>query len=148
MKTAHFKFKIAKLGRRVSRADEANIRRLFKEWERFGLFESGMFSLFVSAGGIMFVARDNTGTIVGTASLSPAVKPTWPWSGEVGFVRVKDELQAKGIGSALMRKVESCAAKLGFDKLRLNSSPQARKFYERLGYKRDKPKDNRYRKVL
>jgi GNAT superfamily N-acetyltransferase len=65
------------------------------------------------------------GEIVGTASLD---------SDRVRSVFVRPDHHGKGIGAALMQKVESLAAAKGLRRLVLSSSITAEGFYRRLGY--------------
>jgi GNAT superfamily N-acetyltransferase len=52
-------------------------------------------------------------------------------------MRVRPGFQRRGIGSAILRRLEQRAAELGFRRLELWTTPQqapARKLYERFGY--------------
>jgi N-acetylglutamate synthase-like GNAT family acetyltransferase len=77
---------------------------------------------------LMLVA-ENEKEIVGTASLTA--------DGEVKNLFVKVLNHGNGVGSDLLKVVESRAKALGFDKVLLYSSVSAVEFYEKNGYKKE-----------
>jgi putative acetyltransferase len=58
-----------------------------------------------------------------------------PKENEVRAIYVSPQVKRKGIGSALLRKLEELAKEKGIKKLRLESSVTAEKFYQKNGYK-------------
>ena len=54
--------------------------------------------------------------------------------GKVGRMSVLSPFRGRGIGSALLRKVEAAAREQGLVRLRLHAQDHALKFYQRLGY--------------
>jgi GNAT superfamily N-acetyltransferase len=82
---------------------------------------------------IAWVAHDQ-GVVLGTAALRGADLPGYehltPW---LGGVFVLPEHQRQGIGTALCRHVESCAAQMGHAQLYLFTMDQ-QSLYKRLGW--------------
>ena len=54
--------------------------------------------------------------------------------GKVGRMSVLSPFRGRGIGSALLQKVEAAAREQGLVRLRLHAQDHALKFYQRLGY--------------
>jgi len=62
---------------------------------------------------------------------------TLEWHGHVGMLVVAEEVEGKGIGSALMRAAEAWAREQGYRKLTLTvfeANRKARALYDHLGY--------------
>lgn len=85
----------------------------------------GFFKKSASRGAHVFVAEYN-GKVAGTATLDEY------W---IRLVFVNPTLHGKGIGKKLMTKIETTAKKLNLPFLQLKSSPFAKNFYKKLGYK-------------
>jgi N-acetylglutamate synthase-like GNAT family acetyltransferase len=91
---------------------------------------------------IAFVALDDDGGIVGTASLifdDLEGDPRNPW---LASVYVPPEQRKKGIASALVRTVEDAARRLGYTRLYLFTST-APKLYAELGWRPLEQRDYR-----
>ena len=91
---------------------------------------------------IAFVALDEDDGIVGTASLifdDLEGDPRNPW---LASVYVPPEHRKKGIASALVRKVEEAARRIGFDRLYLFTS-SAPALYAGLGWRMLEQRDYR-----
>ncbi len=91
---------------------------------------------------IAFVALDEDDCIVGTASLifdDLEGDPRNPW---LASVYVPPEHRKKGIASALVRKVEDAARRIGYDRLYLFTST-APSLYEGLGWRTLERRDYR-----
>jgi ribosomal protein S18 acetylase RimI-like enzyme len=80
----------------------------------------------------LFFVAEVDGNLVGTAMSGFDGHRGW-----VYYVAVDPEYRRRGIGSALMRRVESALAEAGCPKLNLqirSSNAEVRSFYESLGY--------------
>ena len=91
---------------------------------------------------VVFVALDDDGGIVGTASLifdDLEGDPRNPW---LASVYVTDEHRKKGIASVLVRTVEEAARRLGYDRLYLFTST-APSLYAGLGWRALEQRDYR-----
>lgn len=59
---------------------------------------------------------------------------TAPNVGQVRFMAVAANQQGKGIGKAIMEKMEKVSLTLGYEKIILHAREVARPFYDKLGY--------------
>jgi len=80
-----------------------------------------------SAQGDILIIEDNRdGSILATGSLIGS---------EIAGVFVRPDIQRKGIGAEIMRKLEEIAAEKGVYEIKLSVSLPSKGFYERLGYR-------------
>ncbi len=90
------------------------------------------------SGRLIWVAREEPGrNIIATAQLAPETKPNGRHRAEVQKVLVHSSWRRRGLATALMREVESAAARRGLSLLFLDTSEGrggAQALYERLGY--------------
>jgi predicted GNAT family N-acyltransferase len=73
-----------------------------------------------------FIARDGTGTVIGTARLLP--------DGHIGRMAVHAAHRRRGVGRRLMQAVLARATELGHRQVVLAAQLQAVAFYESLGF--------------
>lgn len=89
-----------------------------------------------------FVATDDDGAILGVGLLSKA--------GEIRLNYVSPDARFQGVSSALIDAMENEARKLGLDRVNLNSTATAHRFYQARGFTDEGPpqtgrlKDNIY----
>lgn len=62
-----------------------------------------------------------------------------PQTTQVRFMAVAEQQQGKGIGSALMKEMESVSKEKGVQKILLHAREVALPFYQQLGYQLDAP---------
>lgn len=89
--------------------------------------------VYLHSGGEFLVA-ELEGEVVGMAALLP----TGSARAEIRRMRVRPDLQRRGIGRRLLEELESRASKLGFETLHLDTGtnqPWAIAFYEAAGYR-------------
>jgi ribosomal protein S18 acetylase RimI-like enzyme len=109
---------------------------------------SGLAAIVAEPGGRLLIARDESGRIVGTATLSTYRSPT-AWRAHIDDVVVDSGARGQGIGEALTAEAIRLARELGADQVDLTSSPRreaANRLYQRLGF--EQRTTNAYRLVL
>lgn len=74
------------------------------------------------------LVAESDGVALGFVALEQG--PSGP---EMGHLWVLPEAQGRGVGRALVRRVQLEAGRLGWDSVRVESDPNARPFYERMG---------------
>lgn len=84
---------------------------------------------------VFLVARDSGG-IVGTVQLHPAWAPNQPYRAEVAKLLVARPRRGGGLGTRLMREIESEARRAGFTLLTLDAKRggAAERLYRRMGW--------------
>ena len=82
----------------------------------------------LQAGRITFVVAEINGEIIGFGAIVPK-------DYEIRAVYVLPKAKRKGVGTALLRKLEGIAKQNNIKKLNLESSITAEKFYNKSGYK-------------
>jgi predicted GNAT family N-acyltransferase len=81
-------------------------------------------------GQIHWVAIDEAGRVVGCVLLDPGTGGT----GQIRQMAVAESRRGRGIGAALIARIEETARGLGIRKLLMHARAYARGFYERQGY--------------
>jgi GNAT superfamily N-acetyltransferase len=91
----------------------------------------------VAHGDVVLVAAKIDGRIVGTVQLGLDTPPNQPHRGEVKKMLVHRDARNKGVGEALMRRVEQIAKEMGRTLLVLDTaSDAAERLYARCGWQR------------
>ncbi|MCB5169637.1 GNAT family N-acetyltransferase [Streptomyces bambusae] len=81
---------------------------------------------------VHLLARSADGTPLGTGRLLTGIEG--PGTGSLGRLAVTRAARGLGIGAALVRAIETEAARLGLTAVDLHAQTRALGFYERLGY--------------
>ena len=129
----------------ASAADLSMVRMLFEAYaaslpidlayQAFAGELAGLPGKYAPPRGALLLARDESGTPLGCVALRPLA--------EAGCCEMKrlyllPAVRGRGLGRALAEAVVSVARRIGYDELRLDtltSMAEARKLYERLGFK-------------
>lgn len=94
--------------------------------------------LFASANprGVIFVARDEQGELIGTVQVVPAWAPNQPHRAEIAKLIVHRRARRQGLGRALMFAAEDAARSSGFRLLTLDAKrgTDAERLYRSLGW--------------
>ena len=106
-----------------------------------------------AAGGehIRYLLAEADGKVVGYGVLVLVRPPSWPDDHSrlprVVDLRVCDAMQGRGIGAAMVRRMEEIAAERGCEAMHLGAdsvgNPDSVRFYERLGYTRQQDEPER-----
>jgi N-acetylglutamate synthase-like GNAT family acetyltransferase len=80
---------------------------------------------------IHWAALDEAGRVIGCVLLVPGADGT----GRIRQMAVEEPFRGRGVGSALMARVEETARSLGLRRLVLGARQSAGGFYETLGYR-------------
>lgn len=85
---------------------------------------------------LLYVARANTGAILGTVQLHPIHKPNQPHRADVAKLLVHSRARRRGVGAALMLHLEDEMRRLGRNLLTLDTASGSGGdfLYRKLGY--------------
>ncbi len=93
-------------------------------------------------GKVVYLVAEESGVLVAHVLLKLNGIPTEPGYPNINDLHVLEERQNKGIGTKLLAEVEAMMQKRGFSKISLavnpTLNPNAKRLYERLGYKQTK----------